>query len=166
MRKIISDSSSLILLYKCGAAGFFLNNCICVIPEPVRSEITADRREGSDFFKQCILKGGLSVKNNKTGSEPFKKLHKGESGVISLYEEGCGEYVLIDDRKGAAFCRDSGIPYINALLVIKILLLNGIINQEKYKAMFSWLKINGRYSKAVIEWAETAGSDKLEKFLF
>jgi predicted nucleic acid-binding protein len=165
MRKIIADSSSLILLYKCGAAGLFINGCCCIVPEAVRDELTAEGYKGSDFFKQYIENKALTVKTYSCDDDHGKKLHKGESGVISLYKDGAGEYVLIDDGYGAAYCRDNRIPYINALLAVKILLFGGIIDHEKYKAITEWLQSNGRYSTTVIEWAENAGYEELKAFL-
>jgi predicted nucleic acid-binding protein len=166
MRTIIADSSSLILLYKCGAAAVFLNNCCCIIPETVRYELTAGGHIGSDYFSQCIEKKTLTVKRLANDHEKVKKLHAGENGVIFIYEEGAGEFVLIDDGRGAAYCRDNGIPYINALLAVKILLFSGKISYEESSVMNQWLRKNGRYSRGIIEWAENADSDKLENFLF
>lgn len=166
MLKIIADSSSLILLYKCGAAEVFLKNCCCIIPEPVRYELTAGGHKGSDYFSQCIEKKILTVKRHSFGHGPVKKLHAGESGVIFIYEEGAGEFVLIDDGRGAAYCRDNGIPYINALLAVKIMLISGKISSEESCVMNQWLRKNGRYSRGIIEWAENADSDNLENFLF
>ncbi|HPF06799.1 MAG TPA: hypothetical protein PK293_12250 [Spirochaetota bacterium] len=165
MRKIIADTSSLILLYKCGAAEYFLNTCCCIVPQPVRDELTAAGHEGADFFEECIIKKIFAVKIHSVDFEPVKKLHKGESGAIALYREGAGDYLIIDDGGGAAYCRDNGIPYINALLAVKILFSCGKIDQKKYDTMFMWLKSNGRYSKAVIEWAENSGIAELSAFL-
>ncbi len=165
MRKIIADSSSLILLFKCGAAEDLLNNCCCIIPEPVRDELTAQGHDGSDFFDQCIRKGALTVKIHAGGAAISISLHKGEMGVISLYNEGAGQYIIIDDGRGAAFCRNNTIPYINALLAVKILFFSGIISRKKFDVAYLWLKSNGRYSKAVIEWADAAGFQELKEFL-
>ena len=164
MRKIIADSSSLILLYKCGAADYFFNCCCCIVPEAVMDELTAAGYAGSDFFRQCLISGSITVTSHSGDPVLCEKLHKGERGVISLYKGGAGEYVLIDDGRGAAFCRDNSIPYINALLAVKILFFSGKISEEDYTLMFAWLKSNGRYSSAVIDWAENTGSEVLREF--
>lgn len=165
MRKIIADSSSMILLYKCGALDFMLNNSCCIIPESVRLELLATGRSGAEFFSSCISDGLFTVVNEVFANTLEIKMGAGERDVISLFKSGIGEYVIIDDGKGAAYCRNTGIPYINALLAVKLLFFTGIISGEETGKMFSWLKENGRYSEAVIQWAEGADAEILSRFL-
>lgn len=165
MRKIIADSSSLILLYKCGAAGILLDNCICIVPESVRDELIAAEHAGASLFSKCFTEGRIKVLEAQENSAFSTKMGSGERGVFSLYKAGCGDYVVIDDRKGASYCRREGIPYINALLAVKIFFYADLISGRELEKMSSWLKINGRYSDAVIEWAEGADADILREFL-
>jgi len=165
MRKIIADSSSLILLYKSGAAGFLLNNCRCIVPESVRDELIAPEHTGTSFFSTCFVTGRIEVMVAQENYTFSIRMGSGERDAISLYMGGCGDYVIIDDWKGASYCRREGIPYVNALLVVKIIFFADLISGQELEKMSSWLKNNGRYSKAVIEWAEMADAGELMEFL-
>ncbi len=165
MRNIVIDSSSVILLYKCGAAEILLHNCCCIIPDSVRCELEAPGRPGAEYFSLCISAGILTVAEVSPLHTVMSKMGAGERGVISLFNSGIGDYIIMDDGKGAAYCRKSGIPYINALLAVKIIFFKGIITGEEMGKMFSWVKKNGRYSDAVIQWAERADAAILDRFL-
>jgi hypothetical protein len=167
MRSVIIDSSSFILMYKSNAVIPLLKFCSAVIPEPVFDELTVPGYEGSEFFRDLCSMGGITV----CKSEPMNNqvlpgtLHAGERGVISLFYEGKGDYIIIDDRKGGAFCRDKNIPYINALIAVKILFLRQLVTEEEYVSAWTWLVNNGRYSGKIIQRAENADEVKLAWFM-
>lgn len=167
IKRIIPDSSSLILLHKCGIIRSLFLYCNIVIPERVYAEITVPGHEGAGLFSGLRTAGSIEVcipVERDTGI--FSSgLHPGEMDVISLYLERKGEYIIIDDGKGAAFCRDNRIPYINALLAVKILFMKRLITEHEYSAAWKWLVKNGRYSGKIISWAENAGVEVLEEFL-
>ncbi len=165
MRKMAIDSSSAILLLKCGALEHLLKSCICIVPESVSCELTAPDHEGSGFFLSCFSRGLIEIENGAQVVSGSRKLHRGERDSISLFVSGKADYVIIDDGAGAAYCRDSGIPYINALLAVKILRHGGVISGSDSDEMYSWLKNNGRYSRHIIEWADAAGVEELAFFL-
>jgi predicted nucleic acid-binding protein len=167
MRSVIIDSSSFILMYKSGVINPLLKFYSAVIPETVFHELTVPGYEGSELFRNLCSEGRIVVckpdpAKNRVLSET---LHPGERGVISLFYEGKGDYIIIDDRKGGAFCRDNNIPYINALLAVKILFLKQLVTEKEYVSAWAWLVNNGRYSGKIIKWAENADEVKLAWFI-
>ena len=85
--------------------------------------------------------------------------------MIALFREGKGNFIIIDDGKGGRYCRDNNIPYINALLTVKILFLKRLITETESADAWKWLLANGRYSEKVKVWAENAGEERLSFFL-
>jgi predicted nucleic acid-binding protein len=167
MRRVIIDSSSFILMYKSGVINPLLKFCNAVIPETVFHELTVPGYEGSEFFRDLCSTGRIII----CKPDPAKNqvvpgtLHPGERGVISLFYEGKADYIIIDDRKGGAFCRDSNIPYINALLAVKILFLKQLVTEKEFVSAWAWLVNNGRYSGKIILWAENADVVQLACFM-
>jgi predicted nucleic acid-binding protein len=167
MKTVILDSSSAILLFRCNIINTLLKCYHLLIPGAVFAELTVPGHGGSDVFIDLCSSGFIKVykpvKNNS--DEPGRSLHEGEREVISLFLEGRGDFVIIDDGKGGAFCRDNNIPYINALLAVKILHFKQLIKDHEYRDSWRWLIENGRYSEKITEWAENADEKKLEFFL-
>ena len=159
------DSSSAILLCRCGGIRALLENSCCIVPPSVRDELTVKGHEGSEFFDLCFEKGLIRVLDAGNEFNPGISLHKGERDVISLFAAGRGDYIIIDDGRGAAYCRDNMIPYINALLAVRLLNTCGIKDKDETALLHNRLKEYGRYSAAVIEWAEMSGADDLKFFL-
>lgn len=167
MKRVIIDSSSLILLHKCGVIMDLIKFCIPVIPETVFAELTVPCHDGADLFQTLCSCGkiiicGMEESNRRNITAT---LHAGETDVINLYHESSGDYILIDDRQGGAFCRDNNIPYINALLAIKILFLKGLLTEERFINAWNMLIRIGRYSRSIITWAENAGLENLSGFM-
>jgi len=154
-RKILIDSSSVILLFRSGVLPLLLENYSCIISEGVYNELVKDGYEGADFIAGCCRTEKIEVISavEKPGFIDVT-LGTGEREVISLFSNGAGEFIIIDDKKGSSFCRRKGIPYINALLAVKILYLQNLLAPDFYSAVYEWLKNNGRYSQKVITWAD------------
>lgn len=167
IKRVIIDSSSLILMHKCGVITSLLEFCTPVIPETVFAELTVPGHDGADLFQTLCTSGRILVcgQDEKESLSLTGALHKGERDVIILYHQGLGDYIIIDDRKGGAYCRDNRIPYINAILAVKIFFLKQIITQEKYSAAWNWLVKNGRYSGKIISWAENSDMGILSEFM-
>ncbi len=167
MKRVILDSSSAILLYKCGIISSLIKYCSTVIPFSVKRELTLAGYEGSKFFTDLCRKEMIKVYEPVSGRNKNinRKLHAGENDVIALYNEGRGDFVILDDGEGSAFCRDNKIPYINALLAAKVLFMKRLIDEQEYKHARAWLLENGRYSQKIISWAENADEHHLAFFV-
>jgi len=167
MRNVIIDSSSAILLFRCRIFLPMLKNFNPVIPGTVLSELTVQGYDGAEFFESLYISGAIKVSIPRMihADEFSRSIHSGEREVISLFREGLGDYIIIDDGKGSAYCRDNNIPYVNALLVVKILYFKRIITDKEYESAWRWLVGNGRYSAKIIDWAENADEDKIKFFI-
>lgn len=167
MKKIIADSSSLILLHKCYMLGVLLENYKVVIPTAVFEELTVPGHEGAESFRENCAEGLIEIAEVSMiyVSDSSAFLHRGESEVISLFSQCTADFVLIDDGRGGGYCRDNGIPYINALLAVKILFIRELISEKYYSLSLNWLLSNGRYSKKIISFAEKANREILEFFI-
>ncbi len=167
MKKIIVDSSSAILLHKCGIFEHLAAHYEIFIPETVFSELTGSGHDGSEFFRGYFT--GHRIKScNTIRTSSLRRgnsLHEGERGVIALFLEGGYDYIIIDDGRGSIFCRDNNIPFINALLAVKVLYLNEYISGQLYTSASEWLVSNGRYSSRILQWAEQAEREALSFFL-
>jgi len=167
MKSVIIDTSSAILLNKSNMLTALLKDCMVVIPGAVYAELTVPGHSGSELFTDLCRKNSITVMEPHETENIGKNtsLHAGERGVISLFYEGAGDFVIIDDGRGGAFCRDNNIPYINALLAVKIFFIKHLITEREYNDAWSWLLENGRYSQHVIVRAEHFDEHGLTVFL-
>ena len=92
-------------------------------------------------------------------------LGKGEKDTILLFLCGAGDFIIIDDGRGAGFCRDHRIPYINSLLVARILLLSRMISEDVFQKKIEMLTRLGRYSQKIIDYAATCPSQEMALFM-
>jgi len=167
MKSVIIDSSSAILLYRSNVIPAFLKYCTPVIPKAVYAELAVPGHEGADLFADLCNAGAIKIHNTSTGNTEklTGSLHAGEREVIALFREGKGEFIIIDDGRGSAFCRNNNIPYINALLAVKIIFLKQLITESEYVTAWRWLLANGRYSEKVTTWADNADEQSLAFFM-
>lgn len=166
-KRLLIDSSSLILLHKCGVIPGLLDFCIPVIPETVFAELTVKGHDGADLFRQLCMEGKIviSIPGKNKVLNLSRSLGKGETDVILLYHEGQGDYIIIDDGKGGSYCRNNGIPYINALLAVKIIFMKKLITEDVFSCAWNWLVKYGRYSKDIVIRAENAAGELIERFM-
>jgi len=130
-----------------------------MLAEVVFAELTRDGYPGADVFK------GSAITTFQVSVEKGSPLSKGERDTVAGYHQGIGDFVLTDDGAAARYCKANDIPFINALLVPKVLCLGGAIDEtEQQKATILLLKL-GRYSRKVIEYAEDCGWRELRFFI-
>jgi len=160
-RTAVADSSSIILLQKVRLLGVFLHNYHVIIPGQVYDELTGGGKKGADEL------GNLLRDKIRLPAEDIhiKGLDRGESGVMNLYIDGGGDFVLLDDKKGAKYCTSQAIPFINALLLSRILYIVGAIEGETYKAAAELLIQEGYYSDMIIKKAAAIRDIDLQQFM-
>lgn len=158
---MIADSSSIILLQKVRLLQIFLNTYCVVIPGPVFDELTGQGKKGSLELRNLL--SNTVVKSSD--EDNFKGLGRGESSVISLYFKSVGDFVLLDDKKGANYCKSQAIPFINALLLTRILCVAGALKEEEHREAKEWLIQEGYYSDTIIEKAAAISNDELQQFM-
>ncbi|MFC1670430.1 hypothetical protein ACFL20_08550 [Spirochaetota bacterium] len=171
-KTIIVDSSSAILLVKSDAFDHLINSYKIIFPNSVYDELTRDHYFGAKTFQDYARNGkvalyevDISNKSNYVGDQKINALGIGEKEVIQLYESGIGDFILIDDKKGATYCRHKNIPYINSILLLKILFLSGSISKEIYDESNAKLVTVGRYSDEIIEYVCNCSHGEIKNFL-
>jgi hypothetical protein len=167
MKAVLIDASSAILLFKADllqsmAVAFEL----CVVPA-VFEEITVVGREGAAEFEAALAGGGLKMvaPPGLPAGEALAGLGAGERDTLRAFEQGAAHFVIIDDRKGAIYCRDHRIPYINALLCPNVLRAAGYLSNDACAAAFDHLLLLGRYGRWVVTRARSYSAHELDGFL-
>jgi hypothetical protein len=166
-KKSIVDASSAILLAKTGLFASLTATYRVVVAEAVYGEIAREGYPGGDDFIEARKVGAIRVlpAGGPDRPGPEEALSgPGERETIRLFLRGEGDFVIIDDRKGAGFCKSAGIPYINALLYPRILLLSGALSDRDYHNQTGQLLKNGRYSTKIAAIAADASRQQLERF--
>ena len=98
-------------------------------------------------------------------SAALLRLGAGERDTLCLYESGRGSFVVLDDRKGANYCRRQNIPYINALLVPRILQMSGRLSEAECRERIGLLLYCGRYAPRIVQYASTCDPQRLARFM-
>lgn len=168
MKTVLIDASSAILLFKAGLFDKLTTNYHVLMAPSVFDEITVSGYPGDQYFTSKHQMGMFRIspcpQSLNTTLDTLSSLGKGEADTLRLYSVYPHAFVIIDDGKGARFCRNQKIPYINALLVPKILYFAGCITgQESREAMDSLYRL-GRYSPRILAFAQICSRHGLAYF--
>lgn len=161
LRKVIADSSSIILLQKVDLFEQFCGQFSVIITRQVYTELMDGAKKGSARLQKYLHD---RIDQSLTSRITFG-MGQGESSVIALYLEGGGDFVLLDDKKGANYCKDHSIPFINSLLASRVLYIAGAIGEAEFTATTRQLTEEGYYSQWIIDKAESISNKKLQQFL-
>ncbi|MCU0848226.1 MAG: hypothetical protein MUD12_10095 [Spirochaetes bacterium] len=171
-RTCILDSSSAIILQKAGILHLLPGIYFLKASESVYGELTGSDHAGTDDFMRFaesglmdVLKAPEFMDGNGNPDQRLFRLDPGERDSIILYFSGAGEFIILDDGDGAAFCRERHIPHINSILVPKVLFFSGKITIEECQNKMSEIISIGRYSYRVIDFAVKCERSHLEKFI-
>jgi len=166
MKTGLIDASSAILLYKANLFTAVSAAYRLKVAPAVLKEITVVKRKGASFFRRAFDTGSLFPA--EPGPEPdasnLPALGEGERETLMAFRNDQGDFVIIDDGRGAAACRTDAIPYINALLCPKLLHWAGALDRGACDAAFNTILAVGRYSKQVVDYVETCTPDMLSGF--
>jgi len=170
IKTILLDSSSAILLHKINLLTAITNLYSAIISQTVFDELTSNSSIGSSHINNLCKTEKIIVKDSSELSSIEKKeittkLDSGEKSLIELYVSGCGDFIILDDKKGALCCKKLNIPFINSLLVIKILLFKNYIITDEYQNLKKHLLRIARYSKFVIKYESNCTIEDLEFFI-
>ncbi len=164
----LADSSSLIILFKTG----LLDRCTglynLLVTRSVKSEITRKGYPGSEYFARLCGQERLNLlpdSDNNSFDHDLSGLDRGEKDTISQFQKGNGDFIIIDDGRGADICRRRSLPYINALLIPKILFIINEFSEPEFREYFSGVLAVGRYSSGVISFAENCTGNDLKSFI-
>lgn len=173
MHIVYIDASSAILLYKTGLFDLCAHYFSMIMETCVYKEVQVPDHPGANFFLSMVQKNRVKVCiSNPDGLIEInlpENLDLGERQTIALYcQNACPDqrsFIIIDDAKGAKFCLKRKLPFINALLVPKILWFAGILNKNDYINKTALVIEKGRYSRTVIEKAKALSSLDLAIFI-
>jgi hypothetical protein len=166
-KSALIDASSAILLFKSrwlqsAAAAYTLKAA-----ESVRRELTVPGYPGSDDFRRMVAEGLLEVLPTCAGPPlpaDVAALDPGERECIALFLAGRADFIIIDDGRGSACCRRRGIPYVNALLMPRLLApAAGAQAQDVAQAVQEIFRL-GHYASWVLDFALQSSPEALAVF--
>jgi predicted nucleic acid-binding protein len=166
--KAALDASSAILLFKTGLFEVTARRYGIIMAASAYAEITRGDYPGSVDFSSLAALRVFEILDPRGGEceDVFPAgLGPGETGSMSLYLEARADFVILDDRGGAAECRRRGIPFVNALLVPRLLHFYGDLDEPASAVKFNELSTLGRYSGRVVTRARGFGRGELARFL-
>ena len=154
-KSFISDSSSLILLAKADLLELLCKNARIFITPTISKEILFNSKD-SELIQVLISIGEIAVKRMKEmrmeENELPISLDKGERSALALFKKMEVDYLLLDDKKAAAYCKKYSIPYINALLIPLYLRNCMAIDDQMMKKKIEFLNGIGRYAEWIKEY--------------
>lgn len=170
-KAILLDASSAILLAKTGFHEILAASYSILMSDSVFDEITRKGLPGSSEYGKLLQEKRikvLPVLNPPSWSEAdttLQRLDRGERDTLQLFHEGHGDFVVTDDGAAARFCLNNKIPFVNSLLLLRLLHHSGMIGGSFYEAGFQSLLALGRYSEKVREYARSCPDSELLFFL-
>ncbi len=171
MKDVLIDASSAILLFKAGLFDKLIRVYRATMAERVYDELTIADYPGAEAFRRARARGALAVRPTDGVSlclsafPELEALGAGERDTIRQYIDGFGAFILIDDGKGAAFCKEKHIPYLNALLFSRVLRLAGRITEADFRHKHDLILDVGRYSDTVVDYVRKATEEEVAPFL-
>ena len=170
-RQVAIDSSSAIILNRAGLYELTASLFSPVFSESVYDELTVPEHQDSGFFISAVIKGLTDIigpptaASTKRNMEKLSRLGTGERDTILLFLAGKASFIIIDDKKGSIFCKENEIPYVNALLVPKLLLYSSCLSPDECSEFMEKIIAIGRYSQWVIDSAMAFGERELNFFI-
>ena len=171
-KPVLIDASSAIILFKSGLFDHLLNNyAVCMTPT-VFCEITRDGYPGADRFNELHDKHRFRITDSdsaaslrRTGLPGLTSLGPGERETIQEFLCGRAEFIIVDDGRAGGYCRNRKIPFINALLLPRVLNMAGRLSEHLCRSVTEAIMRHGRYSADIIAKAERLDKNALVYFL-
>lgn len=167
MKTAVVDASSAILLFKAGLFDRLIRTYAVTFPETVWTELTAEGYPGAAEFRRAVRLRRAAVRSAPGDPLPPEAaaLHAGEREAVGLFLSGVGDFLVLDDRRGALACRALSIPFINALLFPRVLWLSGRMAESGFRRATARVSAAGRYGPEVLAIAQNLGKTELSPFL-
>jgi predicted nucleic acid-binding protein len=173
MQTVYIDASSAILLYKTDLFALCSQYFSMIMETDAYKEVRVPGYPGAEFFLSMVQKNSIQVCSSNPDCPVDitlpENLDLGERRTLALYFQSASpnqcSFIIIDDAKGAKFCLRHKVPFINALLLPKILWFAGILNKNDYIDKTALVIEEGRYSRTVIEKAEALSPSDLALFI-
>lgn len=174
MKRILIDASSAILLHKANLFGTMTTVYELGMVPSVLLELTRFEREGAAAFRRYQQLQRLNIvscadkdshKDTNRSDQALAMLGQGERETIVAFQAVKPAFIVLDDRKGAHYCRLHAIPYTNALLCVRVLYLGGVLSAAAYIRGLERLLAIGRYSPVIVEFVLRADRESALSFL-
>ncbi|MDD9302588.1 MAG: hypothetical protein HUK40_09690 [Desulfobacter sp.] len=166
---VFIDASSAILLFKADLFIPCTQAYHLIMARKVFQEVRIKGYPGAQFFGTMKTQNKVQVQTPGKMTFPIPLKGMGEQQTLALYHQQTGTpsgaFVIMDDGKGAKCCRHQNIPYINALLVPKILWYSRRMDEKMYLEKQTALIELGRYSQTIIEKAKALSHEDLAYFI-
>lgn len=160
MKMLLCDSSSLILLCKVHIFERLFAAFELGIAPTVYDELTRDGKHGAELFSRVLYTKIVFTESRKG----LPAMGRGEREVISLYLDGRGNCILTDDKKAAIYCKRKKIPFVNSLLIPRLLHLGGVISKQKCCEYQNSLASIGYYSETILSQEKAISDTELRSF--
>lgn len=168
MKKILLDTSSAILLFKAGLVNELTNVYHVFVTGSVLQELTRENHPGAaTFFEYFFLQKirgigeGDILFQSEIPTASLRSLDQGELDTIMSFASGNYDFIITDDGKAARYCKENGLPFINALLFPRLLNFAGLISRQDSNDKMDAIVHSGRYSKEIVEWARSCRKESL-----
>jgi hypothetical protein len=172
MKSVIIDTSSAILLYKSGLIMHLVNKYQTLMTPSVYRELTEHGYPGSDTFRLLCKSGKIRLLDPPDSASDFLEsypklpvLNQGERDTVHHQMMGTGDFSIIDDGRALRYCKRVGLPFINALLFPRILLLIQSISESEYHARSAEIIRFGWYTDHIIKIAANFPEPEIQPFL-
>ena len=137
--RVVSNSSPLIILYKCDQLHLLERLFGHVfIPEAVRKEVIHSSKDPhqSEAISRCDFIKARSIPQSSISFS--RKLDRGEQEALILASALKADYLLLDDKRAQKEANDLQIPFIPTLAVLLKASQKGIISD--FEALLSELE--------------------------
>jgi hypothetical protein len=173
MKKALIDTSSAILLYKAALFSKLAVLYELIMTASVFAELTVTGYPGAKAFADAHQQGNFTVVSvpegaSHPGRDPGTEALVGGAGerdTIAQYFRGMGDFIVVDDKKAAEYCKNNKVPFINALLCARLLRLTSSITENEHEKAIQKLLSIGRYSDPIIHYALNCPIQKLSFFV-
>jgi hypothetical protein len=168
-KPVIIDASSAILLYKTGWMVPLMQRYRVGTGPVVWRELTVGNHPGARAFPRWRRAGLIHVRDDhlvrpRGADGRLDRLGAGERECIGFYLGGNGVFIIVDDGPAAAYCRHEQIPYINALLVPRLLDPDTAADGPGVATAMQQILAIGRYANWVAAYARTCRPEDLAFF--
>jgi hypothetical protein len=172
MKQCMVDSSSAILLYKSDLFAHLVETYHIAMTDSVYEELTIAGYPGAREFLQYAENGSINIQSppaRQPGDGAEKSLYsmgRGERDTVRCYAAaGPFTFIILDDGRAVRYCRQTEIPFINALLFARIAYLAGLLPAAEYAEKYGELVRIGRYAQEVAAYARQCSCKDIALFL-
>jgi predicted nucleic acid-binding protein len=166
-KRVLLDASSAILLAKAGFHETVAKGYDNRMSKSVFHEITRTSLPGSSEYRELLQVGRLEVVPVKNEPEwcgtdgALKKLDRGERDTILLFHSGAADFVITDDGSAARYCLKNRVPFVNSLLLHRLIYQSSMVTESSYEEGFQALVRLGWYSEKVKKYVRDCPDSEL-----